>query len=92
MPTTVSCSSGFPHHELRRERDDSDPSQWTDLHYLGYGTTGSVMLRLRVDGTKAAVEKVWESRELDNQHGGVLLWNDHLYGAAHNFNGASGFA
>ncbi len=53
----------------------------------GYGTTGSVMLKLTVDGAKASVKKVWGSRELDNHHGGVILVDGYLYGAAHNFNG-----
>jgi len=48
---------------------------------------GSVMLKLSVNGTKASVEKVWDSKDLDNQHGGVLLVGDCLYGAAHNANG-----
>ena len=52
----------------------------------GYGTTGSVLLRLNVRGRKAAVSKVWGSRELDNHHGGVVLLGGYLYGAAHNFN------
>jgi hypothetical protein len=45
------------------------------------------MLKLTVDGRKAAVEKAWESRDLDNHHGGVILVNGYLYGAAHNFHG-----
>jgi len=53
----------------------------------GYGTTGSVMVKLTVDGKKVSAEKVWESRELDNHHGGVILVDGYLYGAAHNFNG-----
>jgi len=53
----------------------------------GYGTTGSVLLKINVQGTKASVTKVWGSRELDNHHGGVVLLDGYLYGAAHNFNG-----
>lgn len=52
----------------------------------GYGTTGSVMLQLHVDGTAASVEKLWGSRELDNHHGGVILLDGFVYGAAHQFN------
>jgi outer membrane protein assembly factor BamB len=54
----------------------------------GYGTTGSVMLKLKVDGAMASVEKLWGSRELDNHHGGVILLDGYIYGAAHNFNNA----
>jgi len=51
----------------------------------GYGS-GSEMLKINVDGDKAAVEKVWESSELDNQHGGVILIDGYLYAAAHKKN------
>lgn len=53
----------------------------------GDGTTGSVMLRLMVDGSKARVEKVWASRELDNHHGGAILLEGFIYSAAHKFTG-----
>jgi len=52
----------------------------------GYGTTGSEMLKVTVQGDGASVQKVWGSRKLDNQHGGVVLLDGHLYGAAHSFN------
>jgi outer membrane protein assembly factor BamB len=48
----------------------------------GYGS-GSELLKLKVDGKKASVERVWQSKDLDNQHGGVVLLNGYLYGAAH---------
>jgi len=49
--------------------------------------SGSVLLKLTVEGKKAGVEQVWESGELDNHHGGVILLDGYLYGAAHNANG-----
>jgi len=52
----------------------------------GYGTTGSEMLKLNVTGDSASVELVWASKELDSQHGGVILLDGYLYGAAHKFN------
>jgi len=54
----------------------------------GYGTTGSAMVKLTVDGEKVTAEKVWGSKELDNHHGGVVLIDGYLYGAAHKFNKA----
>ena len=48
----------------------------------GYGS-GSELLKINVDGGKVSVEQVWESKELDNHHGGVLLLDGYLYGAAH---------
>ena len=51
----------------------------------GYGS-GSELLKINVDGKKASVQRVWESKELDNQHGGVVLIDGYLYGAAHSAN------
>jgi outer membrane protein assembly factor BamB len=59
-----------------------------DGHVLvssGYGS-GTELLKINVDGTKAGVEQVWESKELDNQHGGVILLDGYVYGAAHKSN------
>ena len=52
----------------------------------GYGS-GSEMVKLIVDDRKASVELVWQSKELDNHHGGMVLIDDYLYGAAHQRNG-----
>ena len=52
----------------------------------GYGS-GSEMVKLLIDGKKASVETVWRSKELDNHHGGVILLDGYLYGAAHQRNG-----
>jgi outer membrane protein assembly factor BamB len=54
----------------------------------GYGTTGSQLLDVIVDGDDVSVELVWESKDMDNHHGGVLLLDGYLYGAAHKFNNA----
>lgn len=40
---------------------------------------GSVMLKVNVEGKKAAVEEVWRSKDMDNHHGGVILLNGCLY-------------
>ncbi len=54
----------------------------------GYRTVGSRMLRIDVQGDEVAIERVWETDDLDNQHGGVLLVDGFLYGAAHQSNNA----
>jgi outer membrane protein assembly factor BamB len=54
----------------------------------GYGGTGARMLKLNVQGEQVSVEHVWESKDLDNQHGGVMLVDGYLYGAADRFNNA----
>jgi outer membrane protein assembly factor BamB len=46
----------------------------------GYGA-GSEMLQLTVHGKAASVRQVWQSKELDNHHGGVILVDGYLYGA-----------
>lgn len=51
----------------------------------GYGS-GSELLKIKVDGTKASVDSVWTSKDLDNQHGGVILVDGYVYGSAHNAN------
>ena len=44
--------------------------------------TGSRLFKLTVEGQTASVEKVWSTGKMDNQHGGVLLIDGHLYGCA----------
>ncbi|GAB6167300.1 PQQ-like beta-propeller repeat protein [Thermostilla marina] len=46
----------------------------------GYGA-GSQLIKLTVDGKNVTVEQVWENKELDNHHGGVILYEGYLYGA-----------
>jgi len=54
----------------------------------GYGK-GSVLLRINVDGRKATIKPVWRTENLDNHHGGVILLDGYLYGAAHKSNKAA---
>jgi len=49
--------------------------------FVSTQVTGSLKLRIDVEGDKATVEEVWRSEDLDNQHGGVLLLNGFLYGS-----------
>jgi outer membrane protein assembly factor BamB len=51
----------------------------------GYGA-GAVMLKVKVEGKKASVEKLWDSKEMDNHHGGVILRDGCLFGTTHNAN------
>lgn len=43
-------------------------------------TTGSELLRLRVSERRVSVEPVWASKDMDNEHGAVVLIDGHLYG------------
>jgi outer membrane protein assembly factor BamB len=47
----------------------------------GYGS-GSEMLKLTVDGQQASVEPLWQAKELDNHHGGVILLDGYVYGTS----------
>lgn len=51
--------------------------------FVSTRTTGSVLLALRVEGKKCTVREVWRSKNLDNQHGGVILLDGCLYGSGH---------
>lgn len=42
---------------------------------------GSVMLKVHVQGGKAAVQEVWRNTDLDNHHGGTILLDGYLYGS-----------
>ena len=46
-------------------------------------TTGTVLLALDVEGRKCSVREVWRSKELDNQHGGLVLLDGYVYGSSH---------
>jgi outer membrane protein assembly factor BamB len=48
----------------------------------GYGA-GSVLLKLSFDGAKVTASQVWANTELDNVHGGFVLMDGFVYGAAH---------
>jgi outer membrane protein assembly factor BamB len=51
-------------------------------------TAGTVLLALDVDGRRCAVREVWRCKALDNQHGGLVLHEGHVYGSSHvNSNG-----
>jgi outer membrane protein assembly factor BamB len=47
----------------------------------GYGS-GSELVQLARQGKKVSASRLWQSKELDNHHGGVLLLDGDLYGSA----------
>ena len=51
----------------------------------GYGTTGSQMLKLETRGKMARVSVAWKSKDLDNKHGGIVLYKGYLYGSSDSF-------
>ncbi len=48
----------------------------------GYGK-GSMLVKLKKTADGVGAAKVWESKSLDNHHGGVILVGKHLYGSGH---------
>jgi outer membrane protein assembly factor BamB len=73
----------------KRENNITDAIVRDGLVYAssGYGK-GSILLQpqRQADG-KFSVKSVWTSDLLDNHHGGVLLFDGHLYGAGHEARG-----
>ncbi len=47
----------------------------------GYGS-GSEMVRLTTAGDTITAKQVWASKEMDNHHGGVILWDGYIYGSS----------
>ncbi len=50
----------------------------------GYGS-GSELIGLKREGDRVTAEQLWENKDLDNHHGGVILYEGFLYGS--NFRG-----
>ncbi len=39
---------------------------------------GSVLWQVNIEKDKVSLETVWRNLEMDNHHGGVILWNSNL--------------
>jgi outer membrane protein assembly factor BamB len=52
------------------------------LAIFGTWGRGAYLLRLKPEGDRCAVEQVWHTTELDNEHGSVVLVNGALFGHA----------
>ncbi len=69
-------------YEGSRSLNNTDPI-FHDGHVFvtsGYGK-GSMLLKLRASGGRIVPETVWQSKLMDNHHGGVILHDGYLYGA-----------
>jgi outer membrane protein assembly factor BamB len=55
-----------------------------DGHLLIHTTwgVGATKLKLNIEGQKCGVEEVWSAVEFDNEHGGIVLHEGHVYGHA----------
>ncbi|MCL2689676.1 MAG: PQQ-binding-like beta-propeller repeat protein [Chitinispirillia bacterium] len=52
----------------------------------GYGT-GSILIKLTAKAGGVTAQKVYDTKLLDNHHGGVILHNGYLYGSGHDSKG-----
>ncbi len=78
----------FPHENMHKA-NVADPIFHDGRVFVSSGYRGgSAMVKLTVEGSDVTAEEVWRSEELDNHHGGVILVDGYLYGAAHQFNRA----
>jgi len=70
----------FP-HETKYDINATIPYYFDGHLYItsGYGT-GSELLKLSKDGDGIQCEQVWENKSFDNQHGGVVVIDGHVYG------------
>jgi outer membrane protein assembly factor BamB len=71
-------------HQTKYDINATTPVLLGDQIFItsGYGS-GAEMLKLKVDGKKASVQRLWENKKLDNHHGGVVVLDGHIYGSAH---------
>ncbi len=60
----------------------ADAIVFNDYVFLTSGEgKGSMLIRLKKAGSGITTEKVWETKMMDNYHGGVILYNGYLYGS-----------
>jgi outer membrane protein assembly factor BamB len=60
----------------------SDAVLFKDYVFISSGyAKGSMLYRLNISGKEINPEKIWESKLMDNHHGGVILHNGYVYGS-----------
>ena len=70
-------------HETKHDVNATQPIFNDGMVFItsGYGA-GSEMVKLTASGGRITAERAWETKDLDNHHGGVILLDGYLYGAA----------
>ncbi len=53
----------------------------------GVGTTGTQLLKVNVDGDKATLERIWQQKKLDTNHGGHVVLEVSIYGSSQAYKG-----
>ena len=69
-------------HETKYDVNATQPIFNDGMVFItsGYGA-GSEMVKLTASGDKITAQQEWESKDLDNHHGGVIFLDGYLYGA-----------
>ncbi len=75
-------------HECPWDENITTPIYHDGHVFISTRTTGSELLKINVDGDQASLTPAWKNEEFDNQHGGVVLVDGHLYGSGHMKNNA----
>jgi len=72
----------YPH--VVRLEANCDTPLYQDGRLFVFGTwgRGATMLKLNVRDKDCSVEEIWRTKELDNEHGGVMIVDGYLYGQA----------
>lgn len=74
----------FRHEHLTKYDINATTPEFKDGQIFitsGYGS-GAEMLKLKVEGKTASVEKLWDSKTLDNHHGGLVVLDGVIYGSS----------
>jgi outer membrane protein assembly factor BamB len=73
-------------HESFMDENISVPIYRDGQVFISTRRGGSVKWKLNVEGGRASLQELWRSHELDNHHGGVILFNADLYGTSTSHN------
>ena len=74
----------------RRAAPPNRPACSDPLYFDGYVfgasgyNNGGGLVKLAVEGTGVTAAEVWETNEMVNQHGGMVIVDGHIYGNHHN--------
>jgi len=86
----VDASDGRFLWRYRRAAPSNRPACSDPLYFDGYVfgaagyNNGGGLVKLAVEGTGVTATEVWETKEMVNQHGGMVIVDGHIYGNHHN--------
>ncbi|HBT76844.1 MAG TPA: hypothetical protein DEB39_07930 [Planctomycetaceae bacterium] len=78
-------------HETKHDINATMPyyEDGTLLITSGYGTTGMELLTIKAAGDGIELERIWQQKRFDNQHGGIIVLDGYVYGSAHQYKGGA---